>query len=119
MAAPRPKSRDLGAALAGLVLGGSVMFLIILTIVWLTNRHFDSKRESEKATHGPAAAVAVPGPIPTTTGSGSQAPVAPPAHTPGGSPTGATTRTETVPSSAAPSSRAPATSQPPPPPLKR
>ena len=30
MAAPRPKSRDFGAALAGLVLGGSVMFLIIL-----------------------------------------------------------------------------------------
>ena len=37
MASPRPKSRDFGAALAGLVLGGSVMFLIILTIVWLTN----------------------------------------------------------------------------------
>ena len=49
MAAPRPKSKDLGAALAGLVLGGSVMFLIILTIVWLTNSHYAAKKAAEKA----------------------------------------------------------------------
>ena len=47
MAAPRPKSRDFGAALAGLVLGGSVMFLIILTIVWLTNSHFAKEKAHE------------------------------------------------------------------------
>ena len=35
MAAPRPKGKDFGAALAGLVLGGSVLFLVMLTIVWL------------------------------------------------------------------------------------
>ena len=46
--APRPKSRDLSAALTGLVLGGSVLFLLVLTIVWLTNRHFEGKEASEK-----------------------------------------------------------------------
>ncbi|HZK77703.1 MAG TPA: hypothetical protein VFC35_02260 [Gemmatimonadaceae bacterium] len=60
MAAPRPKSRDLGAALTGLVLGGSVLFLLILTIVWLTNRHFDAKNASEKGEAPAAAAVAPP-----------------------------------------------------------
>lgn len=60
MAAPRPKSRDLGAALTGLVLGGSVLFLLILTIVWLTNRHFDAKKASEKGETPAAAAVAAP-----------------------------------------------------------
>jgi hypothetical protein len=37
------QSTDLGAALRGLLLGGSVMFLLLLTIVWLTNRHFEGK----------------------------------------------------------------------------
>lgn len=83
MAAPKPKSRDFGAALAGLVLGGSTMFLIVLTIVWLTNRHFAGKHEAEKAAHAPPSQVTVPGPTPSTTGTGSQAPVAPPANTPG------------------------------------
>jgi hypothetical protein len=59
------KSSDLGAALTGLILGGSVMFLLLLTIVWLTNRHFEGK----KATESPAAATAgapAPAPPPAT-----------------------------------------------------
>jgi uncharacterized iron-regulated membrane protein len=54
MAAPRPKSRDFGAALAGLVLGGSVLFLLVSTIVWLTN----AKYAGEKAEHAAPAASA-------------------------------------------------------------
>jgi len=60
MAEPRPKSRDLGAALTGLVLGGSTLFLLVLTIVWLTNRHFDAKKAAEKGETPAAAAVAPP-----------------------------------------------------------
>ena len=52
MTAPKPKSSDFGAALAGLVLGGSTLFLVVLTIVWLTNSHF----AGEKAEHGAASA---------------------------------------------------------------
>ena len=63
MDAPRPRSRDLGAALAGLVLGGSVMFLIILTIVWLTNSHFAAEK-AEKAGPKPAAEAPVTAPQP-------------------------------------------------------
>jgi hypothetical protein len=58
--APRPKSRDLGAALSGLVLGGSVLFLLVLTIVWLTNRHFEGKAAAEKTAAPPPAAAAPP-----------------------------------------------------------
>jgi cytoskeletal protein RodZ len=76
MAAPRPKSRDFGAALAGLVLGGSVMFLIILTIVWLTNSHF-AKEKVHEAKEPPQAVLPASGPVPSTTGSGTSAPVAP------------------------------------------
>jgi hypothetical protein len=76
MSAPRPKSRDFGAALAGLVLGGSVMFLIILTIVWLTNSHFAEKKANE-AKEQPQAVLPASGPVPSTTGSGTAAPVAP------------------------------------------
>lgn len=54
MAAPKPKSKDFGAAMAGLILGGSVLFLVMLTIVWLTNSHFASLEES--GTHGAAPA---------------------------------------------------------------
>ena len=43
------KSTDLGAALTGLILGGSVLFLVLLTIVWLTNSHFEKKKASEAA----------------------------------------------------------------------
>ncbi|MGH9424040.1 MAG: hypothetical protein ACRD3J_28960 [Thermoanaerobaculia bacterium] len=58
--APRPKSRDFGAALSGLVLGGSVIFLLMLTIVWLTNRHFEGKEAAEKAAAPPPAVAAPP-----------------------------------------------------------
>lgn len=59
MSAPRPRSTDMGAALAGLVLGGSVLFLVMLTIVWLTNAHFAS--EKAKGEHGsPPAAQTAP-----------------------------------------------------------
>jgi hypothetical protein len=58
MAAPRPKSTDFGAALAGLVLGGSVLFLVVLTIVWLTNEHFAKKKAEEGRTPPAAAAPA-------------------------------------------------------------
>jgi hypothetical protein len=51
------QSTDLGAALRGLLLGGSVLFLLLLTIVWLTNRHFEGKKELE-AKAAPAAATA-------------------------------------------------------------
>ena len=76
MDAPRPKSRDFGAAMAGLVLGGSVMFLVILTIVWLTNSHFAEKKAQE-AQKPPQAVLPASGPAPSTTGGGSAAPVAP------------------------------------------
>ena len=76
MAQPRPKSRDFGAALAGLVLGGSVMFLVIITIVWLTNAHF-AKEKAHEAKAPPQAVVNGSGPAPSTTGSGTAAPVAP------------------------------------------
>jgi hypothetical protein len=79
MAATRPRSKDLGAALAGLVLGGSVLFLVMLTIVWLTNRHFEGLKAS--GAHGPPAAGAhaptSPPAVPSTTGTGTQAPAAP------------------------------------------
>ncbi len=73
------KKTDLGAALAGLVLGGSVLFLLMLTIVWLTNTHFEGKAAEHKSVSPPpvGAGAVAPGTIPTTTGTGSQAPVAP------------------------------------------
>jgi hypothetical protein len=49
------KKTDLGAALTGLVLGASVLFLLLLTIVWLTNRHFEGRKEAEPAATPPAA----------------------------------------------------------------
>ena len=74
--AAQPKSKDLGAALAGLVLGGSVLFLIMLTIVWLTNRHFEGLKAS--GAHGsPPAQQTAPPAVPATTGTGTQAPAAP------------------------------------------
>jgi hypothetical protein len=51
------RSTDLGAALRGLILGGSVLFLVLLTIVYLTNRHFKGKAAEE---HTPAAATGTP-----------------------------------------------------------
>jgi len=49
------KSTDLGAALSGLVLGGSVIFLVVLLVVWLTNSSFANKEG-----HGAAPAHAAP-----------------------------------------------------------
>jgi hypothetical protein len=67
MAAARQKSTDFGAAIAGLVFGGSVLFLVILTIVWLTNRKYEGKEAGEKAppaaqAPAPTAAPAQPAP---------------------------------------------------------
>ncbi|MDQ3081030.1 MAG: hypothetical protein M3R07_02310 [Gemmatimonadota bacterium] len=58
MAAAKPASTDFGAAMAGLVLGGSVIFLVILTIVWLTNSHFADLKAS--GAHGAPPAATVP-----------------------------------------------------------
>lgn len=80
MAASKPASTDFGAAMAGLVLGGSVLFLVVLAIVWLTNSHFEDLKAS--GTHDAPAATSTnqptsPPSVPTTTGSGTQAPAAP------------------------------------------
>ena len=91
MAAPRPKSRDFGAALAGLVLGGSVLFLVILTIVWLTNSHFADKKAHE-AKEPPQAVLPASGSAPSTTGSSSAAPVAPTPSPASGTPAPAPTK---------------------------
>lgn len=62
--APR-KSTDLSAALTGLILGGSVLFLLLLTIVWLTNRHFEGKKEGEtQAAPAAVAPAGTPAPLP-------------------------------------------------------
>jgi len=53
------KGSDLGAALRGLILGGAVMFLLMLAIVLLTNRHFEGKKE--EGAPAPAAAAAPAG----------------------------------------------------------
>jgi len=74
------KSTDLGAALTGLILGGSVLFLVMLTIVWLTNSHFEKKKAAE-AKEAPAAA-AVVAPAPATAGTAVPAPIPPPGQTP-------------------------------------
>jgi hypothetical protein len=46
MASTKPASTDFGAALSGLILGGSVLFLMVLAIVWLTNSHFEDLKAS-------------------------------------------------------------------------
>ncbi len=48
------RKTDLGAALTGLVLGASVLFLLLLTIVWLTNRHFEGREKAEPSATPPA-----------------------------------------------------------------
>ena len=49
------RKTDLGAALTGLVLGASVLFLLLLSIVWLTNRHFEGREKTEPSATPPAA----------------------------------------------------------------
>ena len=51
------KSTDLGAALRGLILASAVIFLLMLTIVWLTNRHFEGKKAAG-GSHGRPTATA-------------------------------------------------------------
>jgi len=63
MAVAKPKGTDFGAAMAGLVLGGSVLFLLMLAIVWLTNAKFAGH---ETPAAQPAPAVAAPAPAPAT-----------------------------------------------------
>ncbi len=46
----QPKSRDLSAALTGLVLGAVSIFLIMTTIVLLTNSHFNKEKAEGAAT---------------------------------------------------------------------
>jgi hypothetical protein len=58
MAATKPASSDFGAAMSGLVLGGSVLFLVMLAIVWLTNRHFEGLKASGAHGAPPAAQTA-------------------------------------------------------------
>lgn len=71
------KSTDLGAALTGLILGGSVLFLVLLTIVWLTNSHFE-KKEANEAAQAPAAAAPAPALAPATSGAAAPTPPPPP-----------------------------------------
>jgi len=78
MAAKRKS--DMSAAFTGLILGGSVLFLLLLTIVWLTNRHFEGKKESE-VQPAPAAAAGTP-PISASTPGAATAGAAPGAAAP-------------------------------------
>ena len=59
------KSTDLGAALRGLIMASAVIFLLMLTIVWLTNRHFEGKKEAEGG-RAPSAAATAPASTPGT-----------------------------------------------------
>jgi hypothetical protein len=72
------KKTDLGAALTGLVLGASVLFLLLLTIVWLTNRHFEGREKTEPPATPPAAttpATTAPvAPVPATAPPAAQVP---------------------------------------------
>jgi hypothetical protein len=45
------KKTDLSAALTGLVLGAVTLFLLLTSIVLLTNAHFRGKQEAEATTH--------------------------------------------------------------------
>ena len=45
----KPKSRDLSAGLTGLVLGAVSLFLIVTTIVLLTNSHFKNEKPEAPA----------------------------------------------------------------------
>lgn len=81
------KSTDLGAALRGLILASAVIFLLMLTIVWLTNRHFEGKKA--EGGHAPAAAAesapstgAPPIPVSEQAAAGKPGPAPPPPPAP-------------------------------------
>jgi hypothetical protein len=44
------KKTDLSAALTGLILGGVTLFLLLTSIVLLTNAHFRDKEAAEAST---------------------------------------------------------------------
>jgi hypothetical protein len=75
------QSTDLGAAVRGLLLGGSVLFLVLLTIVWLTNRSYQNRKDPDVNSNPPAAGA--PHISPSTPGADSAnvapGPAAPPA----------------------------------------
>jgi uncharacterized iron-regulated membrane protein len=75
------RKTDLGAALTGLVLGASVLFLLLLTIVWLTNRHFEGREKAEPSATPPAATAPATAPAtsPATTPPATAPATAPPA----------------------------------------
>ena len=67
MASTKPANTDFGAALSGLILGGSVLFLMVLAIVWLTNSHFEDLKASGAHGAPPAApAAAAPAAAPSS-----------------------------------------------------
>ena len=45
------KKTDFGAALTGLILGAVVLFLVMTSIVLLTNAHFRGKQAAEAVEH--------------------------------------------------------------------
>lgn len=61
------RSSDLGAALTGLIVGAVVLFMIVFTIVKLTNASFASEHEAAAAS-------------PAATTTGAPAPVSAPGH---------------------------------------
>jgi hypothetical protein len=74
----RKQSTDLGAGLRGLLLGGSVLFLLLLTIVWLTNRHFEGKKALEAKSAPATAGVAAGPPAPPAPQANTGSQTAPP-----------------------------------------
>ena len=107
------KSTDLGAALRGLIMASAVIFLLMLTIVWLTNRHFEGKKAA--GGHGPpAAAPAATAPAGTTPAATTPAGTAQPGTAPAGAP--AATGAHPIPISPEAAAGKPGPAQPPPPP---
>lgn len=55
MSTASAKSSDLGAALTGLIVGAVALFIIVFTIVKLTNASFAGEHETQAAAPAPAA----------------------------------------------------------------
>src|SRR5687767_2401042 len=104
------KGTDLGAALRGLIMSGAVIFLLMLTIVWLTNRHFEGKKAA--GGHGPPAPAAAP--AATAPAAPAQGAAAQPGTPPAGAP--ATTGAHPIPVSPQAAAGKPGPAPPPPPP---